>query len=237
MRSRGGVRGASAGAGHRAGRRSNAARADMLDPVAPTHEMVTSFRLKRRAVRDRCWVAGVGVDVPRSPTSTGRTLALGRKRSALNSPQSANHAKWKISTARHWWWNTRNENDILAHTADDKMFAVPPPPSRPSAPARTRAARAHLPARALTREKAKPVATKTGKKLQDESMEEMSSIVAQAFARTARRCRRAHGASKPSRPTRTSGCTAFSRWRSGARRGGAPSPRRGTTKAELEAKG
>jgi hypothetical protein len=64
------------------------------------------------------------------------------------------------------------------------MFAVSASPvaplragARPTRRARRASARAFF-----TKEKAKPVATKTGKKLsQDESMKEMSSIVAQAF--------------------------------------------------------
>ena len=64
------------------------------------------------------------------------------------------------------------------------MFAVSASPvaplragARPTRRARPASARA-----LFTKEKAKPVATKTGKKLsQDESMKEMSSIVAQAF--------------------------------------------------------
>ena len=62
------------------------------------------------------------------------------------------------------------------------MFAVSASPvaplragARPTRRARRASARAFF-----TKEKAKPVATKTGKKLsQDESMKEMSSIVAQ----------------------------------------------------------
>ena len=73
---------------------------------------------------------------------------------------------------------------ILARTSDGKMFAVSASPvaplrggARPTRRARRTSARAFF-----TKERAKPVATKTSKKLsQDESMKEMSSIVAQAF--------------------------------------------------------
>ena len=89
-----------------------------------------------------------------------------------------------LDCPRFHWSELAHANDILAHTADDKMFAVSASPvaplragARPTRRARPTSARA-----LFTNQRTKSVATKTGKKLsQDESMKEMSSIVAQAF--------------------------------------------------------
>ena len=86
------------------------------------------------------------------------------------------------------------------------------------------------------------MATKTGKKLsQDESMKEMSSIVAQAFGlgiSPARRCRRAHGGLEERRARQDVGLYGFLALALGcAAWWGAKSAARDKLKAELEAKG